>query len=179
MSSLTRKTSQMWWEEVLKDEAKLITWLKKQYHGEVTASERILVLSEKYCTNSVHKLILSIIAKQERNHASWVAELLTARGITPKVMEKEERYWNQTLPGVKDFKTATAVASHAERMRLDRIRVIATHPETPSDIREVFKRILPQEIFHERAFGRMAGSSALEETKGNHRLGLKALGLEA
>lgn len=179
MSSIVRKTSLMWWEETLKDEGKMIAWLKKQYHGEVTASERILVLSEKYCGNSVHKLILSIIAKQERNHASWVGELLTARGVTPSVLEKEERYWNQTLPGIKNFETAAAVASHAERMRLERIRVIASHPETPADIREVFKRILPEEMFHERAFGRMAGDEALKQTQGNHNLGLKALGLEA
>ena len=31
------KTSVQWWEEVSKDQSKLINWLKNQYHGELTA----------------------------------------------------------------------------------------------------------------------------------------------
>jgi len=34
------KTVQQWWDEVSNDPEKMIVWLKKQYHGEVTAEAR-------------------------------------------------------------------------------------------------------------------------------------------
>ena len=171
------KTTKKWLEDVLSNQKLMVDWLKKQYHGEVTAAERIRAFARQFTTTKRNERTLELIASQEELHAEWVAGLLRARGITPEVLVKKERYWDETLPGISDFSTGAAVASHAERMRLERIRALSTHPQVPSDIREVFEKILPQEEFHERAFGRMAGDEALRSTKDNHERGLKALGL--
>lgn len=177
MTNETLKTSRVWWEDVLSDEAKLIEWLQSQHYGEVTAADRILAFSNQFCHDEHHTRTLGVIAQQERMHAAWVRGLLTSRGVSPHTPEKAGRYWDVTLPGIKDFETGSAVASHAERMRLLRIRVIVEHPLTPLDIRDVFAKILPEEIFHERAFAKMAGEEALRDTEGAHDLGMKALGL--
>ncbi len=173
------RTSLQWWEHVLANPAQLILWLQKQYHGEVTAAGRIRTFAKLHCTDATSARILEVIAHQEELHAEWVASLLVARGIAPTVLEKTERYWNETLPGIVDFHSGAAVASHAEHMRLGRIRVIGEHPDTPDDIRAVFLRILPQEEFHERAFAEMAGVDALTAALDKHEQGLEALGLVA
>lgn len=176
---MERRTSLQWWEHTLANPDELIVWLQKQYHGEVTAATRIRAFAAQHCTDARNARTLEVIAHQEETHAEWVASLLTARGIMPAVLEKVERYWNETLPGIVGFHSGAAVASHAEHMRLDRIRVISEHADTPEDIRAVFMRILPQEEFHERAFAEMAGVEALACALGKHEQGLEALGLVA
>jgi len=117
-------------------------------------------------------------SRQEEDHAAWVGDLLRARGEEPCVLkDKEERYWQETLPGITSWESGCAVAAHAEAMRLDRIRVIVADPETPVDVRAVFARILPQEEFHERAFRAFAGDAALAATLHGHEEGARALGL--
>lgn len=126
--------------------------------------------------------MLSVISGQEKQHAQWVKELLENRGISvddKSIAEAEERYWKHTLPGIDSFETGAAVAAHAENMRLERIRAICSDPESPADIRDVFQNILKDEVFHAKAFESMASEEALEQTKGNHELGLVALGLSA
>ena len=174
---MTKRTSLTWWEHMLATPAAFTSWLQDQYHGEVTAAVRIRTFADKYATSKRHKSILEVIAGQEGQHAQWIVKLLTARGIAPQVLEKKERYWDETLPGINDFLTGAAVASHAERMRLERIRVICEHRDSPDDVRLVFQKILPQEEFHERAFAQMAGAEALDATKYAHERGLEALGL--
>lgn len=171
------KTSLEWWNEVRKDSNKLIDWLKSQYHGEATAAKRIREFSDKFCQDPQHKKTLALIAHQEETHATWVGELLISRGMAPEILAKQARYWNVTLPDISDFEHGSAVAAHAEEMRLHRIRIIVEHPETPEDIRAVFARILPEEMFHQRAFASMAGTDALENTRSKHHAGMNALGL--
>jgi rubrerythrin len=121
---------------------------------------------------------ISIIANQERNHAAWVAELLHARNIIPKKLEKVERYWDKTLTTVDSFIRGAAVAAHAEEMRLERIRAICNDTNAPADIKMVFRKILPQEEFHARAFKKMTTSEEYDRTQHAHELGRVALGLE-
>lgn len=176
---MEHRTSRAWWEHTLAHPGALIEWLKKQYHGEVTAAVRIRDFSDLHCTEVSALRMLGIIAGQEEKHAEWIAELLRARGVEPHVLAKAERYWDRTLPGIDGFETGAAVAAHAEGMRLERIRVIAAHPKTPADIRAVFERILPEETFHEKAFSAMAGTAALQATLANHERGMESLGLVA
>lgn len=171
------QTAASWWESVKSDEAKINEWLIKQYRGEITAADRILRFAGQYSRNNQEESILEAIAAQEKQHAQWILELLTARGIQPVVENAENRYWAETLPGITDFETGAAVAAHAEGMRLARIRVISSDEDAPSDIREVFKKILKDEEWHERAFTKLSSPEALEATKSNHEAGLEALGL--
>ena len=172
--------SKQWWESVKKDNSRLIEWLKKQYHGEVTAAERIRVFINRFghqaAPSEIH--ILKEIAEQEENHADWIGELLENRGIKAvKIKNKQSPYWDETLPGIIDWATGCAVGAHAEKMRLERIRAICDDSESPEDIRRVFFKILPQEEFHERSFRSFSTAAALEKTKYNHLNGKNALGL--
>lgn len=172
------QTSEIWWSSVKQDESKLLDWLAKQYHGEVTAAKRITDFASHYTEpDSREARLLNVIAGQETNHAQWVGDLLVNRGQEPVRLKKPERYWDKTLPEIGNFAIGAAVAAHAEHMRLERIIVIAHDATAPQDIRQVFDRILPQEVFHERAFSRMAGPDALEATRGAHERGRQAIGL--
>ena len=175
------KTSAQWWEEVKNDPARFNEWLLKQYRGETTAAQRILEVA-KGAENPQQVNILFIIANQEAQHAVWVENLLKARGISVRGLDHadaEKRYWATVKKSIKDFTSAMAVAAHAEAMRLERINVIATDPEAPEDVREVFKLILIDELFHERAFRELAGADAMAEVKPNADEGRRLLGLVA
>jgi rubrerythrin len=172
------RDSRAWWEAVKQDPAALRAWLQDQYRGEATASGRIEMLRDAFAAEGsrAHR-ILGIIAAQERRHAVWVGDLLTARGIAPTLGTKRERYWKETLGAVRDLETGCAVGAHSERMRLERIEAIAADPGAPPDVREVFQRILPEERFHVRAFAELAGPAALDAMQDAHDLGRRALGL--
>ena len=175
---MARRTSKKWWSEVKNDSHLFLDWLQDQYHGEVTAHRRILDFARTYVPpESPWRGVLETIAAQELTHAAWVGELLEARGLTAKVLNKDERYWERTLPAIDSFESGAAVAAHAEQMRLERIEVIANDPTAPVDARSVFKRILPQERFHARAFSRMAGHEAMAQALAKHELGMEAIGL--
>jgi hypothetical protein len=172
------RTSAQWWAETKADPAKFNEWLLKQYRGEVTAAVRIVKLGEQFGITGKNAVTLGVIAGQEANHAQWVGELLKARGIElPTVEEAEERYWAKTLPGIESFESGSAVAAHAEEMRLERIRVIVADADAPIDVRAVFTRILREEVFHARAFREMSTDAAMAATLNAHEAGMAALGL--
>ena len=118
-----------------------------------------------------------MIARQERDHARWIGDLLAARGLRVEVQTKADRYWREVMPGITDLATGAAVGAHAEQMRLERIEAIAADATAPADIRAVFAAILPQERFHARAFAQLATPEAMARTAGAHALGRAALGL--
>lgn len=170
------KTSQEWWNEVKADNLKFIAWLQKQYVGEVTAADRI----EKYAISYAYpreERILRVIAAQELKHAHWVADLLLARGVEPSSIDKETPYWDATLHNIDSLASATAVAALAEKMRLERIRVIANDESAPEDVRTVFTNILGEELFHEAAFRNMSNPEAIQAATAAHENGLEAIGL--
>lgn len=173
------KTSAQWWEETKSSPAKLVEWLHKQYTGEVTAAARINLMGMRFNVSTKAKSILAAIADQETQHAAWIGELLTARGETPSIGESENRYWKDTLPGITDFEHGSAVAAHAEKMRLQRIEVISNDPQAPEDIRLAFTKILKDELWHEKAFRSLSTPSALQATLANHEAGAATLGLVA
>jgi rubrerythrin len=170
------KTSEAWWNEVKNDNNKLHSWLAAQYHGEATAADRIEKFLVAQSPSEATTKTLQTIAAQELTHAEWVGGLMTARGLTPKIMDKVDRYWEETLPSIDSFEYGAAVAAHAEAMRLERIKAIASDEDSPDDIREVFTKILKDELWHERAFRKMA-KSEMQTASENHAKGLEALGL--
>lgn len=171
-------TSETWWAKTKSSPAALEAWLRDQYRGESTAAGRIEALRDAFAEpgSRAHR-ILGVIAAQERKHAAWVGELLAARGMPVSVADEAERYWPEVVRVVSDLETGAAVGAHAEKMRLERLEVIANDEDAPPDIRAVFRRIIPDERFHERAFRTMAGDAALRKTANAHALGRAALGL--
>lgn len=171
------KTTEQWLEGILADTNELHRWLQRQYIGEVTAANRISKLAS--AAPYKHFKTLSKIAVDELEHAKWVLGLLEARGIPlPKVESAEERYWKPILGEAEDdFDKTAAAGFHAEGMRLVRIRALAADPRVDQDIREVFAKILPDEEFHERAFGAIASERAKAIMANKHQEGLDRLGL--
>lgn len=174
------RTPRAWWDAVRSDPAAFHRWLRAQHRGETTAAGRIEALRDRFAPRGsrAHR-VLSVIAAQERRHASWVADLLTARGLSPSRLPPPERYWPAVEPDIADLATGCAVGAHAEAMRLERIAVIASDADAPDDVRATFQRILRDERFHERAFRALAGPDALAATRAGHARGRRALGLVA
>lgn len=172
------KTSQTWWDETKASPEKTINWLKNQYHGEAVASERIRQYILPHMEGK-YQFMVERIADDEERHASWVGQLLSNRGITPEILQKEERYWKTVM--TEDFTSngnyAAAVAAHAEEMRLERIKVIMDDDTAPADIRDTFKNIYKDELFHAKGFKLIAGDEYYSKTSESHAKGLEALGL--
>lgn len=171
------QTSKEWWETTKASPEAINDWLQKQYTGEATAASRIMELSEEFNTDRRVTRILMTIANQEMQHSEWIRDLLISRGINPTIGNPNGRYWKETLKVIKDFETGAAIAAHAEKMRLERITVISEDEEAPEDIREVFKKILVDELFHERAFRSLSTDEAMRNTLETHQAGMEALGL--
>lgn len=117
-----------------------------------------------------------------RTSAEWVGSLLEARGYTPEMLEKENRYWDVVSSGINLDITPNSlynagIAAHAEEMRLKRIEVIANDFDAQDDIRFTFGKILIDERFHAKAFKLIAGEANYEATMLNQAAGAIALGL--
>lgn len=171
------RNTQTWWKETKGDDAKLIDWLKDQYHGEVTAADRIIDHLQCYTTDgSKEHRLLTFVADQEKKHAEWVGDLLRSRGFEPAKLIKEERYWDQVLPDINSLEYGAAVAAHAEEMRLERIKAISSDADAPDDIKQTFEKILIDELGHAKIFNMLAGQ-AKNAAAEQHAKGLEAIGL--
>lgn len=173
------RTSAQWWSEVRLDEERFVLWLRKQYHGEMLAWERVRKFANEFApVGNRWRLPLLLIATQEMKHAAWIAELLLNRHLEPEILsDKPERYWSKALDGVSSFEGLAAQAAWAELMRLERIRVIANDTEAPADVRQVFLQILVDEQFHAKAFTELAGDEAMKEAFSRHEAGMAAIGV--
>lgn len=176
-------TTAEWLAKILSSKEELHHWLKRQWIGEVTAHQRISNVADKYHgrISASTQQVLSNIATQELNHSLWIRDLLANRNIEMPVGslgEGEKRYWEPVLKYMESFEEIAAAGHHAEAMRLVRIRALCECEEIDEDIRNVFKRILPEEVFHEAAFKRLSSPEALEKMSGKHQEGLRLLGLE-
>jgi rubrerythrin len=172
------KTSKELWDETKVSTEKTINWLKNQYHGEAVASTRIRDFILPHMDGK-YAFMVERIADDEDRHSQWIGKLLSDRGVTPNILQKEERYWKEVI--TEDFKNdgnyAAAVAAHAEEMRLERIMVIMNDETADSDIRETFKNIYKDELFHAKGFKLIAGDDYYNKASENHAKGLEALGL--
>lgn len=169
--------TQQWLDKVTSSKTELHHWLERQYIGEITAAKRIRALAKE--APAKFQPVINRIADDEAQHAFWVGELLVARQIQiPKIENAENRYWEPILSNLDTFEKTTAAGHHAEGMRLIRIRALADSEKIDSDIREVFRKILPDEEYHEKAFGAMSTEEAIAEMLDKHEAGLELLGLE-
>lgn len=173
------ETTQQWWDRVSNSKEEMINWLKAQYHGEATAEKRIREAIEKYNLKGFKAKVINSIADDEAKHTIWVAKLLKDRGITPAILQKEERYWNKVLPKeleYNNFKYFAAVGHLAETMRLDRISLLASDTRF-KDIAKVMSNIYPDELFHARAFKELSNKKRIKQAKVYHTEGMNAIGL--
>lgn len=180
MSNL-KKASIIWWDALIADPAKQIEWLKKQYHGELLAGQRIRKIFGEYDLSDLDKLRIEAIANEEDTHAEWIKMLLITRGVTAEALtEHKERYWEKIpLDSIKSSKEAAAIGFHAELMRLDRIAVIRDCPQSPQDMAKTMGAIYQDEIGHVITFKALSTPGIIEATRLDHEDGVNALGLSA
>lgn len=169
--------SEIWWSDVQASPEKLSTWLSKQFHGEQVAALRIRNMAAEAVADN-HAKTLRVIADQEQRHADLIRGLLTSRSIPLGEHDTGARYWAKVQPETLSFNDKAAAATLAEGMRLERIRAIVASPDSPEDIRNVFKEILVDEVWHEKAFAAMTTPASIEKVRPNHNLGREVLGLE-
>ena len=169
--------TQQWLDKVTSSKDELHHWLERQFIGEITAAKRIRKLADE--APEKFKPVINRIADDESLHAFWVGELLVNRNIQiPTVEHAEDRYWKPILSELDSFEKTAAAGHHAEGMRLVRIRALAESDKVDEDIRNVFRKILPDEEFHEKAFGNMSNDESVEFMRDKHKAGLEMLGLE-
>lgn len=170
------KTTQEWLAQIKADPKKMKRWLQRQYVGEVLAAARIASLVK--VAPSDCKAWLRTIASDESRHAVWVKGLLISRNIKPvKPTYRNTRYWKPILGKRYSFEEVAAIGHHAETMRLRRIKALASDTEIDQDIRDVFKKILPDEKFHADSFAAMSTAEDIKTMRDLHQVGLAMLGL--
>ena len=173
------KTSEQWWNEVKNNEILFTEWLKKQYHGELSAAYRISALWNKIGGGTYQEdKIIDTIIKQEETHAEWIKSLLISRNIKAEyLIDHKARYWDIALKDITNIQELAAIAAHAEEMRLERIKTICADEDAPEDVSEVFQKILKDEEFHAQAFKEITTTEEYEKRKENHKAGAEAIGL--
>lgn len=178
-TGLTLKNqSKAWWTNTKKSNARITSWLQKQFIGEARAAGRLKGYLDKFNPEPKVRKVVEKIAGQEGKHADWIQDLLDARAAVPN-LRHEDRYWKHTLNDINSFDDLCGIAWAAENMRLARIRTIVEDKDAPTDIRNTFKKILKDEIFHEKAFKALSSEVSKRKALVNHVKGLKAIGLSA
>jgi len=175
-----KKITEDWWKKCLNDKEKLEHWLVGLYNNEKDAEERFIDFANTYCINNKEEYDIFIkIAKEEANHAILVDEILKNRNIKLyKKSTKNGRYWRNTLPCIVDLKTAAAIGAFAEGLSLKRMRVIIKDENTPSDLKELFNIIEPEEAVHAKLLQKIATKHGMKNVKDCHDKGLEELGLK-
>lgn len=175
-----KQITEDWWKKCLNDKEKLEHWLVSLYNTEKDAEERFINFAESYCIDDKETYdIFYNIALQERNHAVLVEKLLKGRNVSLyEKSSKNSRYWRNTLPCIIDKKTASAVGAYAEGLSLKRMRVIIKNKNTPSDLKELFKIIEPEESYHAKVLVKIATRYGMKKVKDCHDKGLEELGLK-
>lgn len=108
-----------------------------------------------------------------------VEKVIKNRGITLyEKTSKNGRYWRNTLPCIVDKKTAAAIGAYAEGLSLKRMRVIIKDDNTPTDLRNMFAVIEPEEAYHAKALESIATKYGMKAVKDCHDKGLDELGLK-
>ena len=173
------KTSQEWVQDLATDTEKVKNWLQRQYRGEVRASIKIGHLASISGTG-LESVVLGKIARDESKHARWIKDLYVSLYDESPNSDQENasnRYW--AAQEDQDFTPDElyALGAHAEAMRLERIEAVIDCAALAPIIRDVFKNIRKDEVFHADAFAAMASTSAMDRMEPLHQEGLKALGL--
>jgi hypothetical protein len=105
--------------------------------------------------------ILTNIAHDELHHSNMLVDLFADRKIAVVPDGVQSAYWDQVLGYVTSVPEYCAANYYGEALAAWRFEVIAEMPETPADIREFIRCVLPDEIFHRETLHRLAGEVAL------------------
>lgn len=168
-----------WWKRCLADPAKLAAWLQKLQITEIsgyTDWADVFIPRYRKEINSRTESILTNIALDEMKHSQLLLGLMLERRIKPlETLECQSTYWATMYLCQTDLNTCCAANFFGESLAADRFEVIESMKETPSDIRDVIARILPDEIFHKVTLKKLAGDEAIETMREAHETAVARL----
>ncbi len=159
-----------WWSKLVKDEAKTAAWLKKLYGTELGGYEDYQSFLARFKAETSERTIkiLSNIADDELKHSKVIIDVLAGRGHQLDPNPPQSTYWQTMDSHIIDLTTACAANYYGEALAAFRFEVIAEHPDTPTDIKEMLRIVLPDEQFHRETLKRLAGADILEQFREIH-----------
>jgi hypothetical protein len=164
-----------WWLRTINDQAKFVSWLQKLQRTELGGYTDHIDYMAKNSLSEREKLILTNIAMDELNHSNMFIDLMNDRKIPVDPTGVQSTYWDELLAVSTNFNEYCAANYFGEALAAYRFEIILDMPETPSDIREVISRALPDEIFHRETLMRLSGEEALAKLKVVHDAALLKL----
>lgn len=165
---MDKQFTQDWWKRTLADSEKLALWLQKLQRTEISGYTDHIEFMKSFKVTDREKLILTNIAEDEQKHSNLLIAMFNERGIPVVSNGEESTYWAEVLEGVDSVSAYCAANYFGEALAAYRFEVIHEMPETPSDIKEVIGKVLPDEIFHRETLSRMAGEEAMAAMKARH-----------
>jgi len=154
-----------WWERTVNDPAKLTKWLQKLQRTELSGYDDHIVFMAENEVSDRERLILKNIADDELKHSNLLIDLFASRNISVNPDSEPSLYWDYVLSNVKTTAEYCAANYFGEALASYRFEIILGMPQTPSDIREVIGKVLPDEIFHRETLMRLAGEESIEKIK--------------
>lgn len=155
-----------WWEELLKDEEKLVKWLQKLQVTEIDGYSGNFEANAKWNSQGSrqHEIFFISTARDELKHSNLLEELLLNRGHTKLASQKSTSiYWDKMEEEVSSLEEMCAAFYLGELLAAERFRVMSFHRETPIDIREFLNIALPDEEMHARGYYLLAGGKAIKK----------------
>lgn len=161
----TRAYTTSWWERLLKDEEAMGRWLVKLQRTEFEGLQDNLDAAAQWApdpSSAAHNIFIKT-GEDELRHAELLLPVLAGRGLTKIEPDTGEPsvFWTRMMAAVVDLHTCAAVLHIGEQLAADRFEVIQAHPDTPDDVRRFISQALPDEAYHARSFGKLAGYGAI------------------
>lgn len=167
-----------WWVNVTNDTTKFSKWLQKLQVTEISGYQEHVDYLSNHTVSKRSALILMNVAEDELKHSNILLELMADRKIEP-VLEKNKEvtssYWDTMNSTVLSFEDYCAVNHFGEGLAAARFEIILGHENTPHDIKEALRMILPDEVFHRETLLRLSSEESLAAAAAHHRRALNAL----
>lgn len=179
MNSFTKEETFAWWAGVVNDPVKMQAWLQKLRRTELEGyTEHCTFLGKAGLIDERTAKILMNIALDELKHAGIIDGLLQERGF-PLGEPPKSAYWESMNANVVTLEEYCAVNYFGEDLAASRFHLIQAHPQTPTDIKEALRIILPDEVFHRSTLKHLAGEEVIERMRPHHDKAVALLRVKA
>jgi len=160
--------TKQWWQRTVANEEKLILWLQKLQRTELSGYTDHIEYMANHSVTERERKILTNIAEDELKHSDLFIDLFKDRKIEVVPDGEQSGYWDDVLSKVTNMSEYCSANYFGEALASYRFEIILGMEETPSDIRYVIDRALPDEIFHRETLMRLAGEETIERFRKHH-----------
>lgn len=169
-----------WWKRVCADPDKMRAWLVKLQQTEIDGFYDWKYYQTQFAAEMSKTpnafAITTNIGADEYKHSEILTKLMGERNIAVvKGYGNQSSYWNEVNAHITELADCCAVNYYGEALAAFRFEIIADMPETPSDLKEALRIILPDEQFHRETLKRLAGEEALAKIKPVHEAAMARL----